>query len=113
MSRQQRRAAERAAARKQERAAFDRIHGNVLASRTVRDLWLVFARERLTPHGIDITDPAVRETMERAFYAGAGSMLELMTRVGPDEISEDAGVEMLTRLHEELEAWGSRGRHDA
>jgi hypothetical protein len=113
-TRQQRRAAERATAKRESRRAeFDRIHGNVLAGRTVRDLWLVYARERLTPHGIDIDDEAVRGTMERAFYAGAASMLELTMRVSPDEISEEAAMEMLTRIHEELDAYTKRGRSDA
>lgn len=94
-SRQVRRARER-------REEFDRVHGNVLAGRTVLDMWRVYARERLTPHGIDITDPAVDATMRSAFYAGAASMLELMTRVGPDN---DQGVEMLQRLHEELDTY--------
>lgn len=113
MSRQQRRAAERVAARQAERAAFDRIHGNVLAGRTVRDLWLVYARGRLTPHGIDIDDEAVKATLERSFYAGAAAMLELTMRVAPDEISEEAGMEMLTRIHEELDAYAKRGKADA
>src|SRR5262245_5794760 len=81
-SRQVRRARER-------REQFDRIHGNVLAGRTVLDMWRTYARERLTPHGIDIADPAVDGTMRQAFYAGAAAMLELMTRVSPDDVSED------------------------
>lgn len=100
-SRQQRRARER-------REQFDRIHGKVLAGRTVLDLWRVYARERLTPHGIDITDPAVDGTMRQAFYAGAASMLELMTRVSPEDVSEDQGVEMLQRLHEELATYAEK-----
>lgn len=114
MSRQQRRAEQRARdKRESRRAEFDRIHGNVLAGRTVRDLWLVFAREWLTPHGIDINDDAVKATVERAFYAGAASMLELTMRVSPDEVSEEQGIEMLNRIHEELDAYTKRGRSHA
>lgn len=84
------------------RAQFDWIHGQVLAGRTVRDMWLTYANERLVRNGVDINDDDVRFTVEHGFYAGAAAMLELMQRVGPDDISEDVGVEMLTRLHEEL-----------
>lgn len=91
--------------RESRRQQFDRIHGNVLAGRTVYDLWLVYARERLVPHGIDIADEAVQQTIRASFYAGAASMLELMQRVGQDDVSEDQGVEMLTRLHEELDTY--------
>lgn len=104
-SRQQRRARERGESRRQQ---FDRVHGQVLAGRTIRDLWLAYARERFAQHGVAIEDPAVRETVEHSFYAGAASMLELMARVGPDDISEDVGVEMLNRLHEELHAYSNR-----
>ncbi len=114
MSRQQRRAGERARTKRESRRAeFDRIHGNVLAGRTVRDLWLVYARGRLEPHGIDITDDAVKATLERSFYAGAAAMLELTMRVSADEISEEQGIEMLNRIHEELDAYSKRGRADA
>jgi hypothetical protein len=112
-SRQQRRAGERAAVKESRRAQFDRIHGEVLKGRTVRDLWLTYARGRLTPHGIDIEDEAVKATLERSFYAGAAAMLELTMRVSGDEVSEDVGVEMLNRLHEELDAYTKRGKADA
>jgi hypothetical protein len=91
------------------RAQFDRIHGDVLKGRTIRDLWLTYARERLRPAGLDPNDEAVKATLERSFYAGAASMLELTMRVSPDGVSEDVGVEMLNRIHEELEAYSNRG----
>jgi hypothetical protein len=106
-TRQQRRAKARQDTRRQQ---FDRIHGQVLAGRTVLDMWRVYGRERLTPHGIDVTDPNVEATMRPAFYAGAAAMLELMERVGPDDVSEDQGVEMLQRLHEELETFAFNRR---
>jgi hypothetical protein len=101
-SRQVRRARER---RESRRAQFDRIHGNVLAGRSVRDMWLTYGQERLESVGIDLSDPDVTHTVKHAFYAGAAAMLELMTRVAPDDVSEDVGVEMLNRLHEELETY--------
>ena len=96
-SRQQRRA--------RERAQFDRVHGQVLAAKTVRHMWLTYARTRLQSAGVDINSPDVRETVEHAFYAGVAAMFELMQRVAPDDVSEDRGVEMLARLQEELETY--------
>lgn len=95
--------------RESRRAKFDRIHGNVLAGRTIRDLWLVYGRERLVANGMNLEDDAIKQTVEHAFYAGCASMLELMTRVAPDDVSEDVGVEMLERLHEELDSYTKRG----
>jgi hypothetical protein len=110
VSRQQRRSQARAdAKRESRRQQFDRIHGEVLAAKSIRHMWLMYASNRLTPHGIDITDQSVRETLEPAFYAGVASMFELFYRVSPDDVSEDVGVEMLQRLHEELETY-TRGR---
>jgi hypothetical protein len=109
-TRQQRRSQARADAKREtRRQQFDRIHGSVLAGRTVLDMWRVYGTERLAPHGIDINEPAVDATLRPAFYAGAASMLELMMRTSPDDVSEDQGVEMLQRLQEELETY-SRGR---
>jgi hypothetical protein len=110
VTRQQRRSQERAdAKRESRRQQFDRIHGEVLAAKSIRQMWLTYASNRLTPHGIDVTDPSVRATLEPAFYAGVAAMFELFYRVTPDEVHEDVGVEMLQRLHEELETY-TRGR---
>lgn len=104
-SRQVRRQRERQESRRQ---TFDRIHGTVLAGRSIRDIWLVYGRERFEQAGIDLNQPEVKDTVEHAFYTGCAAMLELMSRVSPDDISEDVGVEMLTRLHEELESYTKR-----
>lgn len=105
-SRQVRRARERQESRRQ---TFERIHGNVLAGKTIRDMWLVYARERFEQAGIDLSRPEVKGTVEHAFYTGCAAMLELMQRVSPEDVSEDVGVEMLTRLHEELESYTKPG----
>lgn len=104
-SRQVRRRRERQETRRQQ---FDRIHGQVLAGRSVRDMWLVYATERVARAGLSIDDETVRGVIEHAFYAGASSMLDLITRVAPENVTEDQGVEMLTRLHEELESYTKR-----
>lgn len=87
------------------REQFDRIHGRVLAGRTVRDMWLTYGQERLETAGVSLDDPDVTYTVKHAFYAGVAAMFELMTRVAPDDVSEDVGVEMLNRLQEELESY--------
>jgi hypothetical protein len=101
-SRQVRRARER----QERKATFDRVHGQVLAAKTVRHLWITYAKGRLGELSPD--DPAVKATIEHAFYAGATSMLELMQRVSPEDITEEQGVEMLNRIHEELHAYADR-----
>jgi len=72
-------------------------------------MWVTYANERFARVGIDIDDPNVVDTVKHGFYTGAAAMLELMQRVGTDDISEDAGVEMLTRLQEELDTY-AQGR---
>lgn len=96
--------------RESRRAQFDRVHGTVLKGRTIRDLWLVYAKEKFEKHGIDLNDPAFRAVSEEPFYAGVATMFELMNRVAPDGVSEDVGVEMLNRLYEELDTYSRRGK---
>lgn len=46
--------------------------------------------------------PAVQaQETERAFYAGASHMLDMITRLGEPDISEDRGVEVLDFLRDE------------
>lgn len=105
-SRQVRRARER----QEQRQRFDQIHGDVLKGRTVRDMWKVYAGNRFKATGIDIDGPEASATIKHGFYAGAASMLELMMRVSPDDVSEEQGVEMLERLREELESYAKGKR---
>ncbi len=46
----------------------------------------------------------VQET-RRGFYAGAQSLLTLITKVGIDDVSEDQGVAHIERLNRELDAF--------
>ncbi len=95
-SRQQRRARERAAIK-------DRVARKVLKAATVFEMWTTFRNEALR----EIVNPIQIEETRRGFYAGAASMLELMMRVSPDDVSEDRGVEMLEALHQELRAFAT------
>jgi hypothetical protein len=50
--------------------------------------------------------PAIQhQEMRRAFYAGAYSMLVLVTEAAPDSISEDEGVALLEGLAQECAAF--------
>lgn len=40
--------------------------------------------------------------MRRAFYAGAAAMLSITKQLGDEEISENAGVEALEGLEQEI-----------
>jgi hypothetical protein len=101
-SRQQRRARER---RKLREQIGTRVEGRVTGSRTILDLWRTFYDEVLKPRGIIEGDPDIDPglaLMRQSFYGGAASMMELMMRVSPDDVSEDEGAAMLQRLYEEL-----------
>jgi hypothetical protein len=106
LTRQQRRAEARAAAKATLQA---RIHTRIESAISVHRMWRTFYDEVLVPRGITVEDPDTAPGVEwfrRSFYAGAASMLDLMMRVAPDDVSEDQGVEMLERLREELQTFG-------
>ncbi len=63
--------------------------------------WQSYKREVLP---IDPSPTQVSET-RRGFYAGAQSMLNLMSKVEVEDVSVDQGVEHLERLTRELEAF--------
>jgi hypothetical protein len=46
------------------------------------------------------------QEMRRAFYAGAGLLFEALTdAVGPDDVSEDAGMDIMRGVDEEIRAF--------
>lgn len=70
--------------------------------RLIEDGWLSYA-EHVLPSGASATQK--RET-RRAFYAGAGLLFEKLTNaVGPDDVSEDDGVEIMASVQTEIEAF--------
>src|SRR5262245_31755422 len=107
-SRQQRRARERLEAKRQH------VTGRITGAKTVLSMWRAYYDEVLIPRGVVADDPdtaAAVEWFRRAFYSGASAVFELVTRIAPDEISEDAGAAMLQRIYEELET-AARGIAD-
>lgn len=71
--------------------------------RTIQKHWEGYKNLVLPPHASDIQI----EECRRAFYAGAISCLNVMDSVGDESISENAGVEIIEGLHQELESFAS------
>lgn len=47
-----------------------------------------------------------RQETRRAFYAGAGLLFEKLTNaVGPDDVSEDAGIDIMRSVEAEIREW--------
>lgn len=64
---------------------------------SIRDAWQSYREHVLPP---DAPSVQVQEC-RRAFYAGAHSVLCVVTAIGDDSVSEDQGLDTLTALHEE------------
>lgn len=64
--------------------------------------WRTYA-EHVLPAG---AGAAQKQETRRAFYAGAGLLFEAMTNaVGPDDVSEDAGMEIMASVDAEIRAF--------
>jgi hypothetical protein len=59
--------------------------------------WETFAQAVMPPN---VSPLQVRE-MRRAFFGGVTSLMNVFQIVSRDDISEDAGTEMLEQVHEE------------
>lgn len=64
--------------------------------------WLTFAE-----HALPTSTSAIQKReMRRAFYAGAGLLFENLTNeVGPDDVSEDAGLNIMQAVDTEIRAF--------
>jgi hypothetical protein len=94
MTRQQRRAAEREAIKAS-------VHQRVQSALSVQQMWRAYGEVMAVSLGCSLTDDMM-EPLRQAFYAGSASMFELVARVAPDEVSEDRGVAVLSRIYDEL-----------
>lgn len=63
--------------------------------------WQSFERAVIPPEA----PPLQHEECRRAFYAGAAAMFSLVADVGEDAVSEEAGVQMVAALNQELRAY--------
>lgn len=61
--------------------------------------WRLYAE-----HALPTNAPRVqKQECKRAFYAGAGLLFEKLTNaVGPDDVSEDAGVAIMAGVDDEI-----------
>ena len=69
--------------------------------RTIQGYWASYEREVVPASASEVQ----RVETQRAFYAGAASVLTIVEGVGDERVSEDAGVAILTGLKDELGAF--------
>ena len=108
MSRQQRRAAERATRKRETKATFTaRVHGEVMEAKTVQGMWNVYAGNRFGPECTSRPlEPEHLALLREVFYAGATSMMHLITSLPSlDDPDDEAGAWAIQRLAEELETY--------
>jgi hypothetical protein len=89
------------------------VGAHVKASQTFRELWVLWRNTFMAAHGLLLDDEDHRfviDQLEQAFYAGAATTWELVTRVIPDAVSEADGEKMLSRFNDELDAWSKGGK---
>jgi len=70
----------------------------------MRDNWIQFAERILPEHASAVQ----RQEMRRAFYAGAMMLLMDLAELGDEDVSEDAGAEVLEATRREVEAFYAR-----
>lgn len=64
--------------------------------------WRQYA-EHVLPAGANRVQ---KQETKRAFYAGAGLLFEALTEaVGPDDVSEDAGMDIMASVDTEIRAF--------
>jgi hypothetical protein len=72
--------------------------------RTLAAMWESYAR-MVIPPGTSAT--AIKNNMF-AFYGGASYVLDVLTAIGDPEVSENAGLATVERLHEELRLFAAK-----
>jgi hypothetical protein len=72
--------------------------------RTLADAWAMYA-QLVIPAG---TSALQIDRLQFAFYAGASYALDMLVAIGDDAVSEEAGIETLERLTQELERFAAQ-----
>lgn len=73
-----------------------------MKKRLIENGWRSYA-EHVLPAG---ASPIQKQETRRAFYAGAGLLFEALTNaVGPDDVSEDAGMDIMESVDAEIKAF--------
>lgn len=103
MSRQQRRAAERAAAKETKKQFVERVHGEVKESTSIRELWLTYFHNRFELLVSRPLEPEHIALLEEVFYAGALSMAQVSYKLATESEDEDEGAIQMERIHQELQ----------
>lgn len=68
---------------------------------TIREAWLSYMDE-IVPK--DAPSTQLQES-KRAFVAGAFHVLNVLTAIGDDSVTEDEGVTVIEQLHQECETF--------
>jgi hypothetical protein len=68
--------------------------------RTLADMWATYAQLVIPP----TMSEAHIAHHQFAFYAGASYVLDMLVAIGDDAVSEQTGIETLTRMRKEPEA---------
>ena len=74
---------------------------------TIQEMWESY-RKQVIP--ADASAIQIREC-RFAFYGGAQSILSITYNIGDKSISNDAGVQMLEGLHQEVQMFGATQCH--
>jgi hypothetical protein len=72
--------------------------------RTLAAMWESYQRMVIPPG----TSPAAIKNNMFAFYGGASYVLDVLNAIGDREVSEDAGLATLERLHEEFRLFAAQ-----
>lgn len=68
---------------------------------TLAEAWKTYREMAVSP----TAGPTQVHETKKAFYAGAAVCLMVLQRIGDDDISEDLGVAIIERLHQESRAF--------
>lgn len=109
MTRQQRRAEERARAKRESKTQFvARVYGEVMQADSIGQLWRTYYQNRFERHAARPLEPEHIALLQEVFYSGVTAMFQLMnkaTTVGDSEEEIERGADRLARLYEELETY--------
>lgn len=74
--------------------------------RTLAEMWETYKRAVIPPG----TSAAAIRNNQFAFYGGASYVLDVLVAIADNDVSEDAGVDTIERLHQELQLFAVQQR---
>jgi hypothetical protein len=72
--------------------------------RTLADMWESYARMVIPPG----TSATAIQNNKYAFYGGASYVLDVLTAISGDDVSEETGVAAIQRLVQELQLFAAK-----